>query len=133
LRIVQSILVVVIAVTIACSPAVARRDEPGVRPASGNRGRPNIEQLAPARDSVGSAPARFAWTAIEGADSYAVGIWNEVDVLIWRDDHVPTNSMVRPESLQLEPGTYLWSVSALREGREIAESGLAAFVVRTAP
>jgi hypothetical protein len=127
------IAVALLAATAACSPAAARRDDPG-RPSPTNRNaRRNIEHLVPARDSVGTAPARFAWTAVEGADGYAIGIWNEVDVLVWRDDHVPMNSVAPPEDLRLEPGTYFWSVSALRDGQEIADSGLAAFVVRTAP
>jgi len=82
---------------------------------------------------VGPAPTRFAWTAIDGADLYAIGIWNEVDVLIWRQDNIASSSVTLPDTVQLEPGTYFWAVSALREGSQIAESGLAAFVVRTAP
>ncbi len=122
------------ATTLACSPSAARRDDPRSRVSPRDSGRSrNIEPLTPARDSVGRAPARFTWTAVEGADSYAIGIWNEVDVLVWRSDHVPTASVARPEDLQLEPGTYFWTVSALRDGQEIAGSGLAAFVVRTVP
>ena len=37
------------------------------------------------------------------------------------------------EDVPLEPGTYFWSISALREDNQIAESGLAAFVVRPIP
>ena len=114
----------------ACTPSAARSGDASA-PASA-RGR-NVDHLSPARDSVGPAPTRFAWTAIEGADLYAVGIWNEVDVLIWRQDNVPSTSVTLPDTVQLEPGTYFWAVSALREGSQIAESGLAAFVVRTAP
>ena len=127
------VAVALIAATTACSPTAARRDDASPRSATNRNARRNLEHLVPARDSVGIAPARFAWTAVDGADGYAIGIWNEVDVLVWRDDHVPSNSVARPEDLRLEPGTYFWSVSALREGREIADSGLAAFVVRTAP
>ena len=55
------------------------------------------------------------------------------DVLVWRQNNIPTNSVETPEDVQLDPGTYFWSVSALREGRELADSGLSAFVVRTTP
>jgi len=92
---------------------------------------PRLDHLIPARDSQGSLPSRFEWTAVPGADQYSVGIWNEVDVLVWRADHIPTNSFERPESLRLEPGTYFWSISAVRGDDEIASSGLAAFVVRS--
>ena len=87
----------------------------------------------PARDSIGRPPVRFSWTAIEGADQYSIGIWNEVDQMIWRRDHIPTPSIDRPEEIRLEPGTYFWSISALQGDQLLAESGLAAFVVRTAP
>ena len=92
---------------------------------------PRLDHVIPARDSQGSLPSRFEWTAVPGADSYSVGIWNEVDVMVWRADHIPTNSFERPDSLRLDPGTYFWSISALRNGEEIAASGLAAFVVRS--
>ncbi|HUR32926.1 MAG TPA: hypothetical protein VM032_03970 [Vicinamibacterales bacterium] len=90
---------------------------------------PRLDHLVPARDSQGSQPARFEWTAVPQADSYSIGVWNEVDMLIWRKDHIPTNSFV-PDDLKLEPGTYFWTISALRNGDEITASGLAAFVVR---
>jgi hypothetical protein len=114
----------------ACTPSAAHREEPRA-PAAGRS--PNIDHLTPARDSIGAAPTRFTWTAIDGAEMYAIGIWNEVDVLVWRFDTVPETSITLPPEVRLEPGTYFWSISALREGREIAQSGLAAFVVRTAP
>jgi hypothetical protein len=92
---------------------------------------PRLDHVIPARDSQGSLPSRFEWTAVPGADSYSVGIWNEVDVMVWRADHIPTNSFERPDTMRLDPGTYFWSISALRNGEEIAASGLAAFVVRS--
>lgn len=87
----------------------------------------------PARDSIGRAPTRFSWTAIDGAEEYSVGIWNEVDQMIWRQDHIKTNSVDLPTDVRLEPGTYFWSISALEGNQELAASGLAAFVVRTTP
>jgi hypothetical protein len=92
-----------------------------------------LDHVAPARDSVGSAPKMFSWTSVQGADSYSIGVWNEVDVLVWRQNNIPTNSVTRPDDVPLEPGTYFWSISALRNGEELADSGLSAFVVRTSP
>lgn len=89
-----------------------------------------IDHVMPARDSQGRAPKTFSWTAARGADSYSIGVWNEVDMLLWRQNNIPTTSVEKPEDLKLEPGTYFWSVSGLREGQQIAESGLSAFVVR---
>ena len=115
------------ACTQSMAPAGKASTAPGGHAAS--RGQV-IDHLTPVRDSMGSAPTRFSWTEVPGADRYAIGIWTEVDVLVWRQDNVLTTSVTRPEEVRLEPGTYFWSVSALREGRLIAESGLAAFVVR---
>lgn len=120
-----------IAAAAACTPSAAKNGG-DVRQQTPSRAR-NVDHVSPARDSVGAAPTRFSWTAIEGADLYAIGIWNEVDVLVWRQDNIPSTSVTLPTDVRLEPGTYFWSVSALREGSQIAESGLAAFVVRTAP
>ena len=92
---------------------------------------PKLDHIIPARDSQGRQPARFEWTAVPQADSYSIGVWNEVDMLIWRKNHIPTNSFV-PDDLRLEPGTYFWTISALRDGEEITASGLSAFVVSPA-
>jgi hypothetical protein len=118
---------------LACSTAVGRRDTAAsASPNGGGRGTV-INQVTPARDSIGSAPTRFTWTPVPGADHYAIGVWNEVDQLLWREDNILTTSVTAPETVKLEPGTYFWSVSALREGQQLAESGLAAFMVRTTP
>lgn len=92
-----------------------------------------LDHISPARDSIGSAPKTFTWTAVPGADSYSIGIWNEIDMLIWRQNDIPSTSVTRPDDVTLEPGTYFWTVSALRNGEELADSGLSAFVVRTSP
>ena len=68
-----------------------------------------------------------------GRDSYSIGVWNEIDMLVWRQNGISATSVARPDDVTLEPGTYFWSVSALRNGEELADSGLSAFVVRTSP
>ncbi|MEQ1729496.1 MAG: hypothetical protein ABL982_14065 [Vicinamibacterales bacterium] len=90
---------------------------------------PRLDHLIPARDSQGSLPTRFEWTPVPGAETYSIGVWNEVDMLIWRKDQIPTNSYV-PTDLRLEPGTYFWTISAIRGGEEMTASGLSAFVIR---
>lgn len=97
--------------------------------AAGRQAPQVIDHLAPRRDSVGARPARFAWTAVAGADRYAIGLWNEVDRLMWRQDDVSTTSIAWPAGLDVEPGTYFWSVSGIHDGREVGHSGLAAFVI----
>jgi hypothetical protein len=129
----------VVSLGLACAQATSSRTTvdpslPGAgaieRQIEGSARPPKLDHLIPARDSQGSLPSRFEWTPVAGADSYSVGIWNEVDMLIWRMDHITTASFDRPDSLRLEPGTYFWTISALKDGQEITASGLSAFVVR---
>lgn len=88
-----------------------------------------IDPVAPQRDYTGRQPDQFMWTAVKGADHYAIGIFNEVDVILWRKDDVPTNSIAWPAGLKLDGGTYFWSVSALQGERTIGDSGRTAFVI----
>lgn len=88
-----------------------------------------IDHLVPRRDFVGPMPQRFEWTAAKGADHYAIGVWDEVDRLRWRKDDIQGTSVTWPPDVDLESGTYYWSVSGLRGGQQIADSGLSAFVV----
>jgi hypothetical protein len=119
----------VVAIGAGCAPSLGGRQEAPQAPAANDDGRMRvIDHLTPARDSVGRSPSHFSWTPIEGADGYAIGVWNEVDQMVWRQDHIPTASIERPEDVRLEPGTYFWSVSALAGDQQ-----LAAFVVRTVP
>jgi hypothetical protein len=130
-----------VGVSTACAPSSAAHgaEAPVQTPApaaaaseEGTRAQ-TIDHLTPPRDSVGKSPASFSWTPVEGAETYSIGIWNEVDRMVWRQNGITTTSVVRPDDLELEPGTYFWTISALRGGQQIAESGLAAFVVRTIP
>jgi hypothetical protein len=89
-----------------------------------------IDHLTPARDSVGPAPAVFSWTPVAGATRYAIGVWDEVETLQWRRDDISEAKIARPDALTLEPGTYFWSITALRGDEPVGESGRAAFVVR---
>ena len=126
---------VLVTMSLSCAQS-ASRHEPAPSGASSrndSRSSANIDHLTPARDSIGSSPSRFVWTKIDSANSYSIGVWNEVDVLVWRQNNIPTTSVTMPEDVRLDPGTYFWSVSALRDGQQVAESGLAAFVVRTSP
>jgi hypothetical protein len=88
-----------------------------------------VQHEEPRRDFVGPRPARFRWSAITGADRYAIGLWNDADRMRWRRDDLTAPAVEWPEGLYADPGTYFWSVSALQHGREIAKSGMAAFVV----
>jgi len=121
--------------TVSCAPHSGAHQEaaPSTASSRGASAAQRLDHISPARDSVGAAPKTFSWTAVQGADSYSIGVWNEVDMIVWRQNNIPTTSVTRPDDVPLEPGTYFWSVSALRNGEELADSGLSAFVVRTSP
>ena len=90
--------------------------------------RDTIEHLLPKRDAVGAAPARFEWTAAKNADEYAITVENEVDVLIF-EGRSRSTFIDWPKGNALDPGTYFWRVVGLSQGRRVADSGRAAFVV----
>lgn len=116
---------------LACAPADGRGGNSPAASAASQA--PVIDHLTPRRDSVGRPPDTFEWTKIEGADSYEIGVWNDIDILLWRQRGIPGNHIDRPKELALDAGTYMWSIAAFRGEQPIAESGLAAFVVRTEP
>ena len=88
-----------------------------------------IEHVIPKRDFVGKAPALFEWTAAEGADSYAISLENEIEIIQFEQDGIKTTSVAWPKELKLDPGTYFWRVVGLQGARVIADSGRAAFVL----
>ena len=126
----RGLMVAMVAAVAGCSSAVHQNSQT-LTPIQDSTRAQRLDHVLPARDFVGALPARFEWTAVPGADSYSLGIWNEVDVMVWRQNNITGTSIARPEELRLEPGTYMWSIAALRGGEQIADSGLSAFVVRT--
>ena len=92
--------------------------------------RQRIEHVTPKRDFVGAAPLRLEWTAADGVDSYTVTVMNEVDALLLDYKGARVTSIDWPKEVRLEPGTYFWRVVGVRDGRPVADSGRAAFVVR---
>jgi hypothetical protein len=92
--------------------------------------RQRIEHVTPKRDFVGAAPLKLEWTAADGVDSYTVTVMNEVDALLLDYKGARVTSIDWPKEVRLEPGTYFWRVVGVRDGRPVADSGRAAFVVR---
>ena len=88
-----------------------------------------INHLVPRPDSVGPQPAKFALTPIAGADSYAIGLVSEIDSMVWQTQGLAKAEVDWPSSLEVPVGTYFWMVEGYRDGRRMAESGRAAFVV----
>lgn len=126
----RSVLAGCVVVTLACTSSPAQTEgvpQEATPPSKADA--QLIDHVTPRRDFVGPAPARFEWTAATGADEYAIGLWNESDTMLWRQAGLREPAAMIPKEVELEPGTYFWSVVGLREGRPIAESGLSAFVV----
>jgi hypothetical protein len=88
-----------------------------------------INHLSPRPDSSGPIPKRLEWTPVKGADSYSVGVWSEIDMLVWKLGRLTTASVDWPQDIDVEAGTYYWSVMAFKNDRPIADSGRAAFIV----
>ena len=81
---------IICAVTILSVVACTRAHEAGETdaPVAVEQRPPTIEHVTPRRDFVGGPPTRFEWTAATNAEDYALGVWDDVDRLIWRADHV---------------------------------------------
>lgn len=112
---------------LACSPPSAN-ETPVADVAAIARQR--IDHVTPKRDFVGVAPSRLEWTAVDGVDSYTVTVMNEVDALFLDYRRVTGTSIDWPKEIKLEPGTYFWRVVGMQNGRSVADSGRAAFVVQ---
>ncbi|MGH9385278.1 MAG: hypothetical protein ACRD2N_13430 [Vicinamibacterales bacterium] len=122
--------VVALLILLACAKAPDPAAGASAAPASQAGSRDQvIEHIVPRRDSVGAVPEKFEWTAVRGADRYSIGLWNEVDQMIFRQDDLESTTFAWPRENKLEMGTYFWSVTAWSKDRAIAGSGLAAFVI----
>ena len=88
-----------------------------------------IEHLTPRRDFVGPLPTKLEWTAVDGADSYSIGVENEIEIPVFDQDGIKTTSVPWPKEVRLEPGTYYWRIVGMKGDKIIADSGRAAFVV----
>lgn len=126
----RAVLGACVSLMCGCSPSSARTEDARQEKSRPPRAEPPvINHVAPRRDSIGPAPTRFEWTSVAGVERYSFGLWNEADTLIWRQSGLHETFVERPKELELEPGTYFWSVTGERESRPIASSGLSAFVV----
>lgn len=89
-----------------------------------------IEHVTPRRDFVGPLPTRLEWTAVDGADSYAISVENEIEIAVFDQTGITSTTVSWPAGLRIEPGTYFWRIVGLKGERMIADSGRAAFVVQ---
>ena len=114
--------------SLACTP-------PGAQAPAATAGdvaaiaRHRIDHVTPKPDFVGAAPAKLEWTAADGVDSYTITVTNEVDAVLVDYRGARGTSIDWPKQMTLEPGTYFWRVVGVKDGRGVADSGRAAFVV----
>lgn len=90
----------------------------------------DIRHLHPAPDAVGAQPTRFEWSAAPQAESYTLRVWNEADVRVISEAGLTVTSIDFPAEYEMPAGTYFWAIVGMRGNQPVAESGLAAFVVR---
>ena len=88
-----------------------------------------IEHVTPRRDFVGPLPTKLEWTAVDGVDSYSIGVENEIEIPVFDQDGITTTSVPWPKEVRIEPGTYYWRIIGMKGDKIIADSGRAAFVV----
>jgi hypothetical protein len=88
-----------------------------------------IEHVTPRRDFVGQLPTRLEWTVVDGVDSYAINVENEIEIPVFDQAGIKTTSVPWPKEARIEPGTYYWRIVGLKGDRIVADSGRAAFVV----
>ena len=88
-----------------------------------------IEHVTPRRDFVGPLPTTLEWTAVDGVDSYAVSVENEIEIPVFDQEGITTTSVPWPKEVRIDSGTYYWRIVGIKGNRVIADSGRAAFVV----
>jgi len=123
-------VVVFIVFSLAC---MSREGTPEAAPASPGEAstqQTQIEHVTPRRDFVGKTPTVLEWTAVAGADAYALTVENEIEIVVFEREGLATNSMPWPKDVKVDPGTYYWRIVAIKGDRLVGDSGRAAFVVR---
>ena len=120
--------ILLIAFSLACmsrdtTPAAAAVEEAKIQ-------KTQIEHVTPRPDFVGKLPTMLEWTAVEGVDSYAVSVENEIEIGVFDQEGITGTSTPWPKDLRIDAGTYYWRIVGLKGDRMVADSGRAAFVVR---
>jgi len=88
-----------------------------------------IEHVTPRRDFVGPRPATLEWTAVDGVDSYAISVENDIELPVFDQQGIKSTSVPWPKEIRIDPGTYFWRIVGIKGDKVIADSGRAAFVV----
>ena len=114
--------------SLACAPG-ASAPEPSAPVEVAAIQKLQIEHVTPRRDYVGPLPTKLEWTAVDGVDSYAISVENEIEIAVFDQEGIKTTSVPWPKEVRIEAGTYFWRIVGLKGEKVIADSGRAAFVV----
>ena len=125
----SSSLLLCVAFTLACMSSPGSEAASAVEVATIQKSQ--IEHVMPRRDSVGPQPPRFEWTAADGVESYAISVENEIEIAMFEQQDIKATSVPWPKELKLDPGTYFWRITGFKGERMVADSGRAAFLIRT--
>ena len=124
------IAVILIAmVGLACLPRESVLDSSTPPAAEAKIQNLRIEHVTPRRDFVGPLPTKLEWTAVDGVDSYSIGVENEIEIPVFDQEGIKTTSVPWPTEVRIDPGTYFWRIVGMKGDKIIADSGRAAFVV----
>ena len=120
--------IVFVLLSLACAPRETAPGSPAAVEVAAIQ-KIQIEHVTPRRDFVGPRPVTLEWTAVDGVDSYAISVENDIELPVFDQDGIKSTSVPWPKEVRIDPGTYFWRIVGLKGDRIIADSGRAAFVV----
>ena len=120
--------IVLVLLSLACVPGESTSQPPAPVEVAAIQ-KIQIEHVTPRRDFVGPLPTTLEWTAVDGVDSYAVSVENEIEIPVFDQEGITTTSVPWPKEVRIDSGTYYWRIVGIKGNRVIADSGRAAFVV----
>ena len=118
-----------VVLSLACVPRESAPESPAAPVEVAAIQKIRIEHVTPRRDFVGPTPTKLEWTAVDGVDSYAISVENEIELPVFDQDGIKTTTVPWPKEVRVEPGTYFWRIVGIKGDKVIADSGRAAFVV----
>ncbi|HUQ85980.1 MAG TPA: hypothetical protein VM096_00385 [Vicinamibacterales bacterium] len=116
-------------ISLACAPRDSAPDPSAATAEVALIQKIQIEHITPRRDFVGPLPTKLEWTSVDGVDSYAVSVENEIELPVFDQEGIRTTSVPWPKGFRIDPGTYFWRIVGIKGDKVIADSGRAAFVV----
>lgn len=120
--------IVFVLLSLACAPRETASGSPAAMEVAAIQ-KIQIEHVTPRRDFVGPRPVTLEWTAVDGIDSYAISVENDIELPVFDQDGIKSTRVPWPKEIRIDPGTYFWRIVGIKGGRIIADSGRAAFVV----